>query len=280
MTRIFVFTLSYLCTYIGYGQHTENLQNLYYQGDYEACTNILVDDELLEPQDLFIIANAFHKMQDYESAIMYYDKSTEVSKTEQDYHLNRAICEISVGDLESAERSLFLFEDKVGNHPMVHYYFSVIDYEVMEYKTALESIDYALEIDQDYYEAWFLKGAIYAELDKYEKAQECFNQVLEINPYHGESQLYLAMSLIHTQDYEQATDILDSLIAENKDLKAEAIFYKAEASFYTHDLDSACNLWNESANLGDEYARANIKLICEKGKVSRHRARKVQKISL
>ncbi|MEZ7967327.1 MAG: hypothetical protein QMB45_07070, partial [Flavobacteriales bacterium] len=141
MLRLFSFTLAYLCTFISTAQHAEELLNLYYQGDYTSVTNVLIDDESLEPQSLFIIANAFHKLGDVQSALMYYEKCELIAHELDDYFLNRAICEISTGDLVSAERHLFMYSDFVGNHPMIHYYFSVIDFEVMEYKSSLATLD-------------------------------------------------------------------------------------------------------------------------------------------
>lgn len=280
MTRKFVFTIAYLCTYTGYAQHTAQLENLYYQGDYAAVTNILVDDELLEPEAFYVIANAFHKLEDFESALIYYDLASEKAHELKDYFLNRAICEISSGDLESAERNLFMYEDQVGQHPMVYYYFAAIDFQSQELKTGFESIEIAIELSPEYWEAWYLKGAILVEQDKYEKAKECFTRVLEIFPDHERSKLNLAMTYIHTKEYDAAFEILEYIINNNNDLKAEALYYRAEANFYLHNMDQACEDWSKSSALGDEFSKRNIKLICEKGKILKHKVRKVTKITL
>ena len=280
MLRLFSFTLAYLCTFISTAQHAEELLNLYYQGDYTSVTNVLIDDESLEPQSLFIIANAFHKLGDVQSALMYYEKCELIAHELDDYFLNRAICEISTGDLVSAERHLFMYADFVGNHPMIHYYFSVIDFEVMEYKSSLATLDLALELNPEYFEAWYLKGAIYIETERYEKAAECFNQVLEINPTHSSSELNLAICNVYLKNYKNAFNKLDYIINQNSDLKSEALFYRAEAHFYMHNIDKACEDWKQSASLGDEFAKKNITLICEKGKTSRHRQRKITRIAL
>lgn len=280
MTRIFVFTLAYLYTCVSNAQHAEELLNLYYQGEYTSVTNTLVDDELLEPEALFVIANAFHKLEDFESALMYYEKCESLASELVDYFLNRAICEISAGDLVSAERHLFLYEGFVGNHPMIHYYFAVIDFEVMEYKSSLATLDLALELNPEYYDAWYLKGAIYIETERYDKAAECFNQVLEINPTHSSSGLNLAICNVYLKDYQNAFNMLDFIITQHKDLKAEALFYRAEAHFFMHNLEKACEDWSASAFLGDEFAEKNIKLICEKGKTSKHKQRKITRVAL
>ncbi len=280
MTRIFVFTIAYLCTYASFAQHTAKLQNLYYQGDYSAVTNLLVDDELLEPEGLYIIANAFHKLGDFESALQYYSYSAEKAHELHDYYLNKAICEVSLGDYESAERSLFMYEDQVGEHPMVYYYFAVIDFESSEVKTGLESVEIALELNPEYMEAWYLKGALLMEEDKYERAHECFARAYALDPSNERSEMNMAICSIHTKDYDEAFKILDHIIIKENDLKAEALYYRAEANFYLHHMDKACEDWNLSAQLGDEYAKNNIKVICEKGKLMKHKARKVTKISL
>ena len=280
MTRFFVFTLAYLCTYTSIAQHAEELLNLYYQGEYSSVTNILVDDELLEPEALFIIANAFHKLEDYESALMYYEMCEGSASDLDDYFLNRAICEISVGDLVSAERHLFLHEDFVGDHPMVHYYFSVIDFEVMEYKSSLATLEMAIELNPEYYEAWYLKGAIYIETEQYEKGAACFNQVLEINPTHSSSELNLAICQIYLKEYNEAFNMLDYIINQNSDLKAEALFYRGEANFYMHNKAKACEDWQKASFLGDTFADKNVKLICEKGKDSKHKPRKITRMAL
>lgn len=280
MTRIFVFTFAFLCTYAGYTQHTEKLLNLYYQGDYTAVTNILVDDELLETEALFIIANAFHKLKDFESALMYYDLAEEKAYELEDYFLNRAICEISSGDFESAERSLFNFEDQVGDHQMIHYYFGVIDFYSMEYKTGHQSLDMALEINPEYTDAWYLKAAIFMEEEKYLKAEECFQEVLELDPMNESAELYLAVCKIYLKDFDEAFQDLNKIIDSSEINKAEALYYRGEANFHLHHLDQACQDWKDSAFLGDAFAKENVKSICEKGKLNRMKSRKVTKIAL
>ncbi len=280
MTRLFVFTLAWVCAYASSAQYAPELLSLYYQGKYSSVTNVLVDDELLEPEALFIIANAFHKLEDFESALMYYEKCEQQASDLDDYFLNRAICEVSVGDLESAERHLFLHEDFVGEHPMIHYYFAAIDFELMEYKSSLATIDMALELDQEYFEAWYLKGAIYVETGKYEKAAECFSKVLEINPSHAQTELNLAISHMYLKDYDKAFELFDYIIANYPELEAEALFYKGESNFYLHNTEEACANWKDAALLGDEYAAKNVKLVCEKGKASKHKPRKITRMAL
>ncbi|MFK7755469.1 MAG: tetratricopeptide repeat protein [Flavobacteriales bacterium] len=280
MTRLFVFTCAYLCALVSVGQHTQKLKDLYYKGDYHAVTQILVDDELLEPEALFVIANAFHKLEDFESALMYYELSSDESTELPDYFLNKAICEISMGDLVSAERSLFRFEDVEGQHPMVYYYFGVIDFEVMEYRTALEAVDQALDMNPEYMEAWYLKGAIMVDLDKYAQAEECFQMAHDLNPTHERTTLNLALAQVYNKSYDEAFAILNDLIESNSELKAEALFYRAEANFYLHLLDQACADWTAAAEMGDEYAKENLKIVCEKGKAERHKQRKINKITL
>jgi len=126
MTKL-LHTIIMLCiAMVSMAQHTEKLQELYYQGDYEKVINYLVDDELLGEEDYFIIANSFHKMGEFQTALYYYDLIREAKHDLKDYFLNKAICEISCGNVDSAERHLFIYEDKVGKHAMVYYYFGVI----------------------------------------------------------------------------------------------------------------------------------------------------------
>jgi len=45
-------------------------------------------------------------------------------------------------------------------------------------------------------------------------------------------------------------------------------------------MKDACADWTAAAELGDEYAKDNLKMVCEKGKAERHRERKINKITL
>ena len=269
-----------LCAYACQSQYTEELNKLYYNADYTGVTNLLVDDDLLAPEDFFIIANAFHKLEDFEMAHYYYEMAESQSYELPHYFLNRAICEISVGDVENAEKHLFIYEDQYGKRPIIYYNYAVIDYEMLEYKTAKESVEIALESDPDYMEAWFLLGAINMEMDKYDKAADCFQNALNLSPDHPEAKLYLAVALIYNKSYEDALLLLGELEITELSLLPEINYYTAEAHFMMHNQDLACEKWEKAASLGDDFAAKALKTICEKGKVERHKTRKMDRITL
>jgi len=261
-------------------QHTEKLRELYFQGNYEKVVNYLVDDELLGEEDYFIIANAFHKLEEFQTALYYYDLVRDAKHDLKDYYLNKAICEISVGDVASAERHLFIYEDQVGKHPMVYYYFGVIDYEMLEYKTAAVALEEAVELDESYLEAWYLLGAVMLEQNKFSKATEYFQKAHELNPFHQPTRLYLAAAYMYDNQYESCLEILENISLSSPELKAEAIYFQGECYFQMHLQDEACEKWKEAADLGDEYAEKAYKSVCQKGKAERHKPKNLKKITL
>lgn len=280
MTRI-IFTFAFISiATLMQAQHTEKLEKLYYEGNYESVVNYLVDDELLSEEDYFIIANSFHKLGDFQTALYYYDLIDAAKHDLKDYFLNKAICEISVGDVDSAERHLFIYEDQVGKHPMVYYYFGVIDYEMLEYKSAALALEEAIELDENYLEAWYLLGAVMLEQEKYAKAVECFSEALKISPQHQRTRLYLAASLMYNKEYQKSLDLLEKLSLESPELKAEALYFQGEALYYLHDLDGACAKWTEAAEMGDEHAAKTQKNVCVKGKTEKHKPKAINRISL
>jgi len=280
MTKLLLTLWAVFIANLTWTQHTDKLQELYYQGNYEKVVNYLVDDELLGEEDYFIIANSFHKLGEFQTALYYYDLVRDAKHDLKDYFLNKAICEISCGNVDAAERHLFIYEDQVGKHPMVYYYFGVIDYEMLEYKTAASALEEAVALDPNYLEAWYLLGAVMLEQKKYAKAVEYFENAAELNPLHETTQLYLATSLMFDNQHEKSIELLESVAANSEELKAEAIYFQGEAYFQMHLQDEACEKWSEAANLGDEYAKKALKSVCEKGKPKKHKAKSLKKIRL
>jgi tetratricopeptide (TPR) repeat protein len=263
-----------------YAQHTEKLQELYFEGSYEKVVNYLIDDELLGEEDYFIIANSFHKMGEFQTALYYYDLIREIKHDLKDYFLNKAICEISCGNVDSAERHLFIYENQVGKHAMVYYYFGVIDYEMLEYRTSAAALEEAVQLDPDYLEAWYLLGAVMLEQKKYDKAEEYFGKALALNRYNEHTQLYLAASLMHNHKYDKCLKILESLAQNSEELAAEATYFMGETYFQMHLQDDACMKWKEAAEMGDEFAKKALKTVCEKGKSKKHKPKNLKKIKL
>ncbi|MEN6378295.1 MAG: tetratricopeptide repeat protein [Methanofastidiosum sp.] len=60
-------------------------------------------------------------------------------------------------------------------------------YNKGKYENAISYFDRALDINQDYSEAWTYRGYSYLELDKYSSANYSFNKVLEKDAYNREA---------------------------------------------------------------------------------------------
>ncbi len=280
MTKLF-YILIFLClAQVSTAQHTDKLQELYYQGNYEKVVNYLVDDELLSEEDYYIIANSFHKLGEFQTALYYYDLIKEIKHDLKDYFLNKAICEISCGNVDSAERHLFIYESQVGKHAMVYYYFGVIDYEMLEYRTSAIALEEAVQLDPEYLEAWYLLGAVMIEQKKYDKAEEYFSKALELNRFHEHTRLYLAASLMHNQKYDECIEIFEDLAENSEELSAEATYFLGETYFQMHLQEDACAKWEKAAEMGDEFAQKALKSVCEKGKAKKHKPKSLKKIKL
>ena len=66
------------------------------------------------------------------------------------------------------------------------FYKALMFNDMQSYDNAIECYNEVLKINDDY-AAWYNKGLAYSNLDKYKEALDCFDEVLRIRPHHKDA---------------------------------------------------------------------------------------------
>lgn len=245
-------------------------QQHYRDGKYEqtvaAATVALGGD--VNNEAYYCRANAHHKLGHFTEALDDYDRARINGYLNDELNLHRGICKISLLMYESARMDLMHYLEYHPDEAPSYYWLATIEYMNMENKSSLRYLDEALAIDTAYADAFYLRAANMAELNKTNMALEDFQSALNSNPKLLRAKFHMAVLLIGMGQYDHALELLSELKLEDVDFISEVLYYRGETLYYMHDLDGACADWNESSQLGDRDAQHNHKRVCaEKGKI-------------
>jgi len=242
----------------------------YEAGRYEqaiAAATVAVGGES-NAEAYYCRANAHHKLGHFTEALDDYDRARINGYLNDDLYLHRGICKISLLMYESARIDLMHYLEYHHDDSRSYYWLATIEYMNMENKSSLRYLDEALALDTAYADAYYLRAANMAELNKTNLALEDFQSALLHNPKLLRAKFHMAVLLIGMGQYDHALELLSELRLEDIDFVSEVLYYRGEVLYYLHDLDGACSDWNESAQLGDRDAQHNHKKVCaEKGKL-------------
>ncbi len=86
-------------------------------------------------------------------------------------------------------------------------------YNMMDLEQALEKIDRALRKDDEFIDAYMLKGDILKTMKRFEESEQAFLKVLEIKPDFTTVYLYLGESQFEAQHYASSAQSLEKFIA-------------------------------------------------------------------
>jgi tetratricopeptide (TPR) repeat protein len=242
----------------------------YEAGRYEqavAAATVAVGGES-KAEAYYCRANAHHKLGHFTEALDDYDRARINGYLNDELNLHRGICKVSLMMYESARIDLMHYLEYHHDDARSYYWLATIEYMNMENKSSLRYLDEALALDSAYADAYYLRAANMAELNKTNLALEDFQSALAYNPKLLRAKFHMAVLLIGMGQYDHALELLSELRLEDIDFISEVLYYRGEVLYYLHDLDGACMDWNESAQMGDRDAQHNHKKVCaEKGKL-------------
>jgi len=240
-----------------------NWRELYGRNRFEQ---ILAESELrkgdLEPDEVLLIADCHQKMGEFHTALTQYNLAERRGCTDEKLLLHRGICFMSLQDFESGVIDLTTYLRKNEGDPSAYYWLGELEYRRMENKFSLDYLDEALKLDSSYRDAYFLRGANYVELRRYQLAYEDFAEVFQLDPEMYRAKYYMAMCAVEMTQYETAIELLSELILEDTGFPADVFSLRAEAHYLQREYEDACADWDEAAQLGDDGAKENFKQVC------------------
>lgn len=126
-------------------------------------------------------------------------------------------------------------------------------------KEATISISQLLQLNSNYYEAYFLKGLIAAKKEKYADAISYFNKVIDINPKHDKALYNMALAKGLLEDYTNAIKDLDKCIAVNPNYSL-AFYNRGYWQELSENYTAAISDYKKAIEIDSHYSEAYIAL--------------------
>lgn len=126
-------------------------------------------------------------------------------------------------------------------------------------KDASSSISQLLQINPNYYEAYFLKGLIFAIKERYPDAISNFNKVLDVNANHEKALYNRALAKGLLEDYNEAIKDLDKCLTLNNTY-ALAYYNRGYWHEILENYDSAITDYNNAIKTDKRYTEAYLAL--------------------
>jgi tetratricopeptide (TPR) repeat protein len=126
-------------------------------------------------------------------------------------------------------------------------------------KEANISISQLLQLNPNYYEAYFLKGLLAAKKEKYPDAISYFNKVIETSPNHEKALYNRALAKGLLEDYSNAIKDLDKCISINPNY-AMAFYNRAYWQELSENYPAAITDYKKAIEIDPHYTEAYIAL--------------------
>ncbi|MFN3410744.1 MAG: tetratricopeptide repeat protein [Exilispira sp.] len=127
----------------------------------------------------------------------------------------------------------------------INYYQNGLKYEQSkDYLKAIEQYIKAIELNPNYFDAYFHLASCYFILEKYEEAMDIVQKGLKLESEDNNFLLLYAKILIKLGDLKKAENICDSIINRNPTF-LDAYFLKAEIKIYLSSINEAFDIYSK-----------------------------------
>ena len=133
----------------------------------------------------------------------------------------------------------------------VHYFKGLWNFDFYKLRPAIKDFDNAINYNDKYYEAYFMRAASNAELKKWNQALDDYKMVADLNPEIEEATYYAGMIYFDLEKYERALIEFDKIETQYK-YSGEFYFFRGETKYYLQDRKGSCRDFKMASDLGDE----------------------------
>jgi len=173
---------------------------------------------------------AFYKIGRYKEALEDFNKCLEISKNEikKDYYnalSNKGIVLLRLGYYKEARKILSRTVEIYPSFDEAWYHKGLVHFSLEEFDKAEEAFDQVIELDKDFVvDSWVRKGLIFAELNNHNEAMKAFSKGEEIIIKHKNKDL---------KEYE--TEIWKIFYSDNENISKD---FEKDVKVYLKDLKS------------------------------------------
>ena len=154
----------------------------------------LVKQKPIDGKALNLLGTILMTQRKFDEAVEHFEKGIKYNEDDPMLKVNAAICNIG---LANPARSIELCKDAINLNNNYTNAWNILGNAYMgksEMENAAEAFEKAIELQPDFIDARFNLGVSLFELKRYEQAEACFDDILESIPDHVHA---LCLSLIH-----------------------------------------------------------------------------------
>jgi len=168
-------------------------------------------------EEIFSVGLVFLWMDDYETALPYFEKAVEKNTSHAGAYFYIGYCNNKLvryqDAIEAFKQTIRINPDYVD----VHYNLGVVYRKLGHHQEALESFKQAIRINPDLVEAHLNIGVIYGDLGRYQDAIEACKQAIRINPDDDRVHYNLGVTYTDLGRYQEAVEAYKQAIRINPD---------------------------------------------------------------
>ncbi len=234
----------------------EEATKLYNKGEYKSVIKLLrpeSKEDVLNPTTEMLLADAYHKEEDFIDAIEHYDLAQSKGENSFELYFHRARAYISVQEYKKASKDLDKAIALQPDNSELYFFRAYAETELNNLNNALDDYSKAIELNPDFQEAYFNRGAIKIDLEEYESGINDLEKAQVMDPDNEEAELNLAIISYEQNNFEQALPMFRNIIdnTSDKQIKLDANYYIAECYDALGDTDNACQYFYKAMKLGD-----------------------------
>jgi tetratricopeptide (TPR) repeat protein len=250
----------------------EEASKLYEDGDYKAVIKVLKPLEALpeiNTQAEMLLGDAYHKQEEFNEAILHYDRAEKGGDKSFELYFHRARAYISIEAYKDATKDMDKAIQMQPENSELYFFRAYAETELGHLNKAVDDYSKAIELDGEFQEAYNNRAAIKIELQEYEGVLADLKKAQDLNPESEDVALMLARFSFENQNYEEAISLYESILDNSDDVsvKIDANYYIAESYDAMGETDSACKYFSKAMKLGDKDSEEIFQNYCEKNQI-------------
>jgi len=222
-------------------------------------------------QGLILKGKAFHAIENFEEALLYYKKALRALENNNFYDdiykknekrkllFKIGFCNVDLKNYEEAEEALKQAIRLEPDDTIAGLKLGIVYILLGRKEDAEEALKQAIHFNPDDAEAYLKLGIIYTNLRCYEEAKEKFKQAIQLDPDYAEAYLKLGVIYILLEQDKKAEEIFKKVIHLNPNdaelrIKLGAIYTALGQN------EEAIEAYKQAIRLNPDYAEAYLKL--------------------